>query len=64
MAFPKKLLLIKKMVGAILFYFCDSYLITLIFAPRRLQRCHFRHPILRDIQHHLLVSRVAFFTPK
>jgi len=32
------------MAGAILFCFCGSYMISLIFAPHRLPRCRFRHP--------------------
>jgi len=38
------------MVGAILFHFCDSYLITFIFVPRRLPGSRFRHPVLGDSQ--------------
>jgi len=60
--FLKKLLLFKNTLGAILFHFCDSYLITLIFAHRRLLRCCFWHPMLR--QNYLLTCRGAFYTPK
>jgi len=48
--FLKKLLHFKDMVGAILFHFCHSCLITLIFAPRRIPRCCFRYPMPEDSQ--------------
>jgi len=38
------------MIGVILFYFCDSYFITLIFAPCHLPMCRFWHPMLGDSQ--------------
>jgi len=52
------------MVGAILFHFCDSDLITLTFAPHRLPRCHLRHPMPGDSQTNYLFLVVLVFTPK
>jgi len=64
LTFPKKLLLFKNMFGAILFYFCYSYLITLIVASRGYQGVDFCTRPLEIAKTKYLFLVVIFFTPK
>jgi len=57
-------MLFKNVVGAILFHFCDSYLISLIFTTAVYQGVVFDTQCLEIARTNYMFLVVLFFTPK